>query len=96
MLIVPLTLAAIALLAPRDRLLLKYHYIDSLSIDRIGAIYDIHRATAARWVAAAREALAVQAQGLLSARLGVTASQLRSIARMVESQLDLSIQRLLT
>ena len=86
---------AIALLVPRDRLLLKYHYIDGLSIDRIGAIYDIHRATAARWVASAREALGVQAQRLLSARLGVTSSQLRSIARMVESQLDLSIQRLL-
>ena len=86
---------AIHLLVPRDRLLLKYHYIDGHSIDRIGAIYDIHRATAARWIASAREALGVQAQRLLSTRLGVSASQLRSIARLVESQLDLSIQRLL-
>ncbi len=86
---------AIAQLAPRDRLLLKYHYIDGFSIDRIGAIYDVHRATAARWLGGAREALSARAHRLLGDKLGVTASQLRSIARLVESQLDLSIRRLL-
>ncbi len=86
---------AIALLVPRDRLLLKYHYLDGFSIDRIGTMYNVHRATAARWIGAAREALSAQAHRVLVARLGVTASQLRSIARMVESQLDLSIRRLL-
>jgi RNA polymerase sigma-70 factor, ECF subfamily len=86
---------AIAQLPPRDRLLLKYHYIDNLGIDRIGAIYNVHRATAARWLGAAREALAERAHRLLGARLGVTTSELRSIARLVESQLDLSIRRLL-
>jgi RNA polymerase sigma-70 factor (ECF subfamily) len=87
---------AIAQLPPRDRLLLRYHYVDGFSIDRIGAIYQVHRATAARWVNAARDALADQTHRLLGAQLGVTPSQLRSIARMVESQLDLSIRRLLT
>ena len=86
---------AIAQLAPRDRLLLKYHYIDGFSIDRIGTLYDVHRATAARWLGSAREALSVRAHALLGTKLGVTASQLRSIARLVESQLDLSIRRLL-
>jgi len=86
---------AIALLATRERLLLKYHYIDGFSIDRIAAIYGIHRATAARWLGAAREALSAQTHHLLISRLGVTPSQLRSIARLVESQLDLSIRRLL-
>jgi len=37
----------------------------------------------------------VRAHALLGTKLGVTASQLRSIARLVESQLDLSIRRLL-
>ena len=87
---------AIAQLEPRDRLLLKYSYIDGLSIDRVGAIYGIHRATAARWLGSAREALSLRTHELLSKRLGVTSSQLRSIARLVESQLDLSIRRLLT
>ena len=86
---------AIAALEARERLLLKYHYIDGFGIDKIAAIYSIHRATAARWLGAAREALAARTQRLLLARLGVTASDLRSIARLVESQLDVSIRRLL-
>jgi RNA polymerase sigma-70 factor (ECF subfamily) len=75
--------------------LLKYHYVDGFSIDKICAIYTVHRATAARWLGAAREALAVETHRLLGTRLGVSPSELRSIARLVESQLDLSIRRLL-
>lgn len=86
---------AVTLLAPRIRLLLKYQYVDGLGIDRIGAIFGVHRATAARWLGAAREALADETHRLLVARLGVTASELRSIARLVESQLDLSVRTLL-
>lgn len=86
---------AIAQLAPRDRLLLKYHYVDRLGVERLGVAFAVHHATAARWLIAAREALAVRAQRLLVERLGVTRSELRSIARLVESQLDLSVRRLL-
>lgn len=86
---------ATAQLSARERALLKYHYVDGASIDRIGAIYGVHRATAARWVGAAREVLAARVHSLLSTRLGVSASVLRSIARIVESQIDLSIRRLL-
>ncbi|HEY5923675.1 MAG TPA: sigma-70 family RNA polymerase sigma factor [Kofleriaceae bacterium] len=86
---------AIARLQPRERLLLKYHFVDGFSIDRLGAIYGIHRATAARWLTAAREALADRAHRLLIARTGVTASELHSIVRLVQSQLEVSVRRLL-
>jgi RNA polymerase sigma-70 factor, ECF subfamily len=87
--------AAIGRLAPRERLLLKYHHLDGLGVDPIAAMYGVHRATAARWIAAAREALADRAQEILLARMGVTRTELRSIARLVESQLDVSMRRLL-
>jgi RNA polymerase sigma-70 factor, ECF subfamily len=86
---------ALPQLDARDRVLLKYQFVDGLSIDRIGAIYGVHRATAARWLAGAREALATTVQRLLLRKLGVSPSDLASIARLVESQLDLSIRRLL-
>jgi RNA polymerase sigma-70 factor (ECF subfamily) len=86
---------AIGQLEARERLLLKYHYIDGLSVDKVGAVYGVHRATAARWIGAARDALAAKAQRVLIATLRVTPSELRSIARLVESQLDVSIRRLL-
>ena len=49
--------AALAGLGDESRALLRYSLIDGWSVDRIGALYGVHRATAARRVAAAREEL---------------------------------------
>ena len=87
---------AMAMLEVRDRALLKLAYVDGLGIDGIGTLHGVHRATAARWVAAARETLADRVQRTLIDRLGVSRSELRSIARLVESQLDVSVRRLLS
>jgi RNA polymerase sigma-70 factor (ECF subfamily) len=85
----------LAQLPPRERLLLKYHFVDGRGFAQIAAIYGVDRATAARWVVAAREVLAGKAQDLLETRLGVTPSQVRSIARFVETELDVSVMRML-
>jgi RNA polymerase sigma-70 factor, ECF subfamily len=86
---------AIARLASRDRLVLKLHYIDRLGVERLGATFGVHHATAARWLIAARESLAELTRQILVAKLGVSNSELRSIARLVESQLDISMRRFL-
>jgi RNA polymerase sigma-70 factor (ECF subfamily) len=86
---------ALSRLTARERLLLKYHHVDRLGVARLGALYQVHHATAARWLHAARDKLADEAQRLLGARLGMSPSELRSVARLVESQLDLSLRRLL-
>jgi RNA polymerase sigma-70 factor (ECF subfamily) len=86
---------ALAQLPARDRLLLRYHHVDRLGVEKLGALYQVHHATAARWLHAARERLAVEVQRLLGQRLGMSRSELRSVARLVESQLDLSLRRLL-
>src|SRR3954470_4945275 len=44
--------AALAALSSRDRTLLRLRYLDGLSIDALAPLHGIHRATAARWVAA--------------------------------------------
>lgn len=86
---------ALEALPARDRLLLKYHHVDRLGVERLGALYQVHHATAARWLHAARERLAAEVQQRLGQRLGMSPSELRSVARLVESQLDLSLRRLL-
>jgi RNA polymerase sigma-70 factor (ECF subfamily) len=86
---------AMTAITPRERLLLKYHYVDGFGIDRLAEIFGVHRTTTARWLNSARESLADHTHRLLIAKLRVTASELRSIARLVESQLDLSVRRLL-
>lgn len=45
---------ALAALDGRERAALRLSYLLDLSVDQIGATYQVHRATAARWVARAR------------------------------------------
>jgi RNA polymerase sigma-70 factor, ECF subfamily len=87
--------AAIAALEPRQRNLLRHQALDRMSIDRIAALYGIHRATAARWVAQAREALVAGVRRRLQAELAVAPERLDSILRLIESRLDVSLRQLL-
>src|SRR6185312_401311 len=48
---------AAAALSARDRALLRLHLVERASIDDVAALYRVHRATAARWIQAARETL---------------------------------------
>lgn len=87
--------AAVETLSDRERSLLRQAILHRSTVDQIAAVYDVHRATAARWVARARQRLADATRDRLIARLGVSDSQLDSIARLVDSQIDLSVERLL-
>jgi RNA polymerase sigma-70 factor, ECF subfamily len=87
--------AALAALSPRDRTLLRYQIADGLGIDAIGAIFRVHRATVARWLAAIRERLVADTQERLGATLRLDAGEVRSVIRLVRSQLDFSLVSLL-
>lgn len=86
---------ALAGLSDRQKSLLRYHYVDRLNIDEIGTIYRVHRVTAYRWLEKAREALVLQTNSLLKARLKVEEREFDSILRMIRSQLHISLQRYL-
>jgi RNA polymerase sigma-70 factor (ECF subfamily) len=86
---------ALTRLAPRERNLLRLKYLDGLSIDQLGALYGIHRATAARWVVAAQQSILEGTRSLLTERLRITGSQLDSVLRLISSQLDVNLSRLL-
>jgi RNA polymerase sigma-70 factor (ECF subfamily) len=86
---------AIAALSPRERTILRQHALDGLSIDRLAALYQVHRATAARWVEAARRAALEHTQAALGRRLRVGPDELESVMRLVRSQLDISLPALL-
>jgi RNA polymerase sigma-70 factor, ECF subfamily len=88
--------SAVAGLGKREKTLLRYHLIDGLSIDKVAAIYGVHRATAARQIADARAALAEGTHRELMARLRVEHRDMESILRLIESQVDVSVRRLLS
>lgn len=86
---------AVARLSDQDKNLLRYRHVDRLAIDEIAEIYQVHRATLHRRLASAREALARATEDALRRRLGVADSDLASIRRLVESQVELSLARVL-
>jgi len=85
--------ASLAELAPRDRTLLRYQLVDGLTIDDIGAIYRVHRATAARWLARIRDDLVAATRARVAAAMGLGTDEAASIVRLVQSQLDVSVIR---
>lgn len=86
---------ALASLEPRSRTVLRYAFVDRLSVDALGALYGIHRATAARWLRTSHEALGRATRALLTERLGVTSEELSSVLALIQSGLDVSLERLL-
>lgn len=82
-------------LTPGDRLILRLTVREGLTCDEIAASLGVHRATAARRAARARQALIDATRAELAESLRVDAAELASILHLVESNLDLSISRLL-
>ena len=86
---------AISDLSFEDRLLLRQQIADQLSVDEIGAAHGVHRGTAGRWLARAREALLLATQRRLAERLDLPAEEIASVIRLVHSKLDVSVVRYL-
>jgi RNA polymerase sigma-70 factor (ECF subfamily) len=86
---------AMASLSPKERVILRFKVIDGLNIEQIGRMNGVHRATVARWLAAARRKLLKQTRARLMHDAGLSPSEFESVTRLVRSQLDLSVGRLL-
>jgi RNA polymerase sigma-70 factor (ECF subfamily) len=86
---------AVGALTSEERNLVRYHYVDRLNIDHIGAIYGIHRVSAARRLTRIRALLVDSTRAKLAERLRLGESELRSVLRLIESQVDISLRRVL-
>lgn len=87
--------AAVTSLEPRQRTFLRHAYVDRLTLDQIAATYAVHRATVARTLASAREALISQTRAAVAAELGVPTDELTSAIAALDSRLELSLSRVL-
>jgi RNA polymerase sigma-70 factor (ECF subfamily) len=81
---------AITGLEPRQRNLLRQHYLDELSLEDVAVFYRVHRATAARWLADAKTALLERTRDDISQSAGLQRFEVDSVMRLVQSRLDLS------
>ena len=82
-------------LSPRERNLLRHHLLRGVTVDQLATLYGAHRATLARWVAAARETLVAQVRRRLAEELDIPRVELDSVFRLIDSQLDMSLHRIL-
>ena len=87
--------AAFTELPERERNIFRLQYLDGLNLDRMAAVYNVGRATVARWRTRARQRLLELTRAHLAGELGATTEDVESIMRFIDSQLDVSLTRLL-
>lgn len=86
---------ALAALQPEQRNVLRLHYVHGLSIDKLGGVLRVHRSSAARRIAKARQDLLSGTRRNLHARLSIDRREFDQLMGLVASRLDLSIERIL-
>jgi RNA polymerase sigma-70 factor (ECF subfamily) len=82
---------AVAALSLKERNLLRLHVEERCSIDRIGQMHGVHRATAARWLDRIRAHVFDEVRAQLALDAAMTESEFRSVARAIESELTLGV-----
>jgi RNA polymerase sigma-70 factor, ECF subfamily len=88
--------AALATLSPRDRNLLRQQYIYGASIDELGALYGVHRATVARWIAQIRDTLLRRTRHHIGEALRLTGDDLDSAMGRIGDHVDYSLRHTLS
>lgn len=83
--------AAAATLPAHQRVLLAQHYLQALTLEDLGRLYQVHRITMARRVSAARSALAEATRQEISARSTFTNAETRDVIALVLSKLEVSL-----
>jgi len=86
---------ALTALTPRDRTLMRLTALDGLTCATVGTMYGKDASTISRWLAQSRAVLLERTRALLSTKLKLTDSALDSVMRAADSELNLSISRLL-
>jgi RNA polymerase sigma-70 factor (ECF subfamily) len=86
---------AFADLETRDRNLLRLHHIDGLTLDRLGELHHVHRATVARWLAQARSRIFDEVEAEVKRTFKLSPSEFQSLLGLVRSYLDASLGGLL-
>lgn len=83
-------------LGDRERTLLRLRLAERMSIDKLAAMYNVNRATAARWLALAKDAVVTMTRDELRTRLRLSDRDYDSVVALIQSDFELSIARLLT
>ncbi len=79
----------------RQVTLLKLSFIEQLSASAVGVMYGVSSRTVQRWLLEIKEAVLARTQEGLKARLCLSPSELDSLLGLIQSQLQISLHRVL-
>lgn len=91
----PALRAAAEKLGPRERALISMHYVDGVTLDDLARAWQVHRATVARWLASARQSFLEATRDELAKSANLPRLDVDSVVRSLQSQVDLSLKRVL-
>jgi RNA polymerase sigma-70 factor (ECF subfamily) len=87
---------AVRSLAPRQRSLLRLHFLDGLPLERLAHVYGVHRTTLGRWIADACNHVFARTRERLGQAHRLSASTLDSLVRVLRTELDFRASLLLS
>jgi RNA polymerase sigma-70 factor (ECF subfamily) len=82
-------------LESQERNVLRLHFLEGLSLNQIGAMYQVNKSTISRRMARARETLLGRTRERLEAQLSIEPSELDSLLELLGPRLDLSLASVL-
>ncbi len=86
---------AITHLDERERTIMKALVIDGDTVTEIARAHSVHRVTASKWVSKIRKTLFRRTRWHLREKLDLDESELESVIRLIESQMEMSLDRVL-
>ncbi len=86
---------ALSALAPRDRNVLRFHFLQGMTGDEVAAAYGVARRTVHRWLEEARDKLLGETRRRLGARVNLPAEELESVMRVLQTDLGSTVFKFL-
>ena len=83
---------ALATLTPRDRNLLRLHFVDGLSLEELGAMVGAHKSTMSRRLQKLQEVLVEESRAALQRRYGIRTRELSSVMKLFSQRVQLSVR----
>lgn len=85
----------LAQLTSRQRNLLRLHFLEQLSIDRLAEVYGVHRSTAARWLIRAQDRFAAATRERFVESIPELATSLPRVLALIQSKLNVNLKQML-
>jgi RNA polymerase sigma-70 factor (ECF subfamily) len=82
-------------LSAKERNFLRLYFVEGLTVEQIGAMEGSHKSTISRWLARSRETVVTEVRRHLGKQLKLSDSELDSLMGLLQSQLELSLLRVL-